>query len=166
MHLTTFEQCARVLKVAKGSPLSVSLIWGSTHDREYYPISQRRKPRLTEVEGLGPNPIERKQLSEQFCLDPMIKFTVLPIPSPGLHGEGVARLCAATLQNHPGLWNQGCLFGEIPPRTCLLTTLQEHCYIKLRFTVCSNLENELITTKRVNYSEISPPPPFKYTSLK
>lgn len=85
MHLTTFEQCARVLKVAKGSPLSVSLIWGGTHDREYYPISQRRKLRLTEVEELGPNPIERKQLSEEFCLSPMIKFTVLPIPSPRLH---------------------------------------------------------------------------------
>lgn len=121
---------------------------------------------MTEVEGLGPNPIESKQLIEYFCLGPMIKFTVLSIPSPGLHRGGVARLYTATLQNHPGLWNQGCLFGEIPPRICLLTTLQEHCHIKLRFTVCSNLENELITTKRVNYSEISPPPPFKYTSLK
>lgn len=80
LHLTAFEHCTRILNTVKGSPLSVLLILGCTHDRKYCPISQRRKLRLREMKGLGPNPIASKLLSEELCLGPMIKSTVFPTP--------------------------------------------------------------------------------------
>lgn len=139
MHLTTCEQCTRILKAAKGNSLTVSLILGCTHDRNIVSFLRGRN-RLRKVQGLDPNPTASKQLTEELCLGSMIKFS--PPHSVTQHPQGgLARCYAATLQSHPRLWNQGCLYAGSTPKRCLLTTLWEHGHIKLRFAVCGNLEN-------------------------
>jgi len=89
--------------------------------------SQRRKMRLREVEGLGPNPTAGKQLTEELCLGPRITSTAFPILLSCLHRGAVARFHAAT-----GPWNQGYVCEEKPSQEMIsLLTLLERGHTKL-----------------------------------
>lgn len=74
MHLTTCEQCTRILKAAKGDSLTVSLILGRTHDGSIVSFL-RGGNRLRKVQGLDSKPTASKQLIEELCLGSTIKFS-------------------------------------------------------------------------------------------